>query len=142
MKNHEIISPYYNTYETTECKTSPVVRGNHRGAIMRPSYVQGGRKILKKVEKQRFRFEIWMGSWRGGSRLFSPHRLVPSKYLIFRWHCFGTKRTSKGHCMMIEKKDVHAFTRIPSCSHICIPNCTHFRTVTVFFDFDFKSLYH
>ena len=33
------------TYETTECKTSPVVRGNYRGAIMRPSYVQGGRKI-------------------------------------------------------------------------------------------------
>ena len=32
-------------YETTECKTSPVVRGNYRGAIMRPSYVQGGRKI-------------------------------------------------------------------------------------------------
>ena len=47
-------------YETTECKTSPVVRGNYRGAIMRPSNVQGGRKFQKTREAskfKRFRFE-------------------------------------------------------------------------------------
>ena len=39
----------------TICKTLPVVRGSHRGAIMRPSYVQGRRKTEQFGEASMFK---------------------------------------------------------------------------------------
>ena len=66
-------------YETTECKTSPVVRGNYRGAIMRPSYVQGGRKFQKTREAskfKRFRFERFERFERGlDEKILAPFQL-------------------------------------------------------------------